>query len=236
VICPACRKPYLFIDEAHEAFSRCLRCGHRAPFAQPRYENYHEELYTSARYRRDPATDPQMRRILRALRIARGERVLDIGCGVGDYTRALAALTPEVTGFDLSVESARRISPGLRFETHDSNRPLPLAAGSADVVVSVNLIEHLVSHELFLDECARVLKPGGRIALTTANRDFLLHDRFYDRTHVREWTLEQFGRLLERRFAPAIIEKSSGMFKWYPFNAVTTFFLKPDLLFVGSKR
>lgn len=236
MICPACRKPYFFIDEREPAGARCLRCGHRAPFVQPAYDNYHEELYTSGTYRRDRRTDPQLRRILDCLAITRGERVLDVGCGVGDYTRAIAALTPDVTGLDLNVDAARRISPELSFREYDCNQPLPVASGTVDVVVSVNLIEHLVHHETFIGECARVLRPGGRIALTTANLDFFLHDRHFDRTHVREWTLPQFGHLMEGSFTTRVLEKSSGMFKWYPLNVLTTIVLKPDLLFVGSRK
>ena len=236
MICPACRKPYFFIDESDASAARCLRCGQSSPFVQPAYDNYHEELYTRKKYLRNRATDPQMRRILSSLRIARGEKVLDIGCGIGDYTREIAALTPDVTGLDLNVDSARGISPELSFCEYDCNQPLPFAADSVDVVVSVNLIEHLEHHERFIDECTRVLKRGGRIALTTANLDFFLHDRFFDRTHVHEWTLPQFGRLLEKRYETRRLEKSSGMFKWYPFNVLTTVFLKPDLLFVGTRK
>jgi len=79
MICPACRKPYFFIDEADSTAAWCLRCGHRAPFVQPAYDNYHEEFYTRTTYRRNRITDPQMRRILSFLRVARGEKVLDIG-------------------------------------------------------------------------------------------------------------------------------------------------------------
>lgn len=236
MICPSCRKPYLFIDHRDAATARCLRCGCVAPFVQPRYDNYHQELYTGKEYVRDCRTDPQMRRILSSLRIAPGEKVLDIGCGVGDYTREIAKRTPDVTGLDLCVDSARSRCPGLSFREYDCNQPLPFAPGTVDVIVSVNLVEHLEHYERFLAECARVLKSGGRIALTTANLDFFLHDWFFDRTHVHEWTLSQFGRLLAGTYATTVLEKSSGMFLWFPFNVLTTIFLKPDLLFVGTKR
>ncbi|MGH8825679.1 MAG: class I SAM-dependent methyltransferase, partial [Jiangellaceae bacterium] len=47
---------------------------------------------------------------------------------------------------------------------------LPFAAGSFDVMLSLQTIEHLRDQRAFLDECARVLRPGGRLALTTPNR------------------------------------------------------------------
>jgi SAM-dependent methyltransferase len=147
----------------------------------------------------------------------------------------MSILARSVIGVDLRIDEARRRSPELSFLEHDCNRPFPFPSGSVDVIISVNLIEHLADYRTCLEECARTLRTGGRIAMTTANLGFFLHDHFFDPTHVREWTLQEFGELMNQYFTTTILEKSSGMFKYYPINWVTTLFLKPDLLFVGVK-
>jgi len=235
MICPQCKKPYLFVDSQAPDTAVCLRCSHREPFRQPDYDQYHETLYIKP-YRRDRFSDPQMKRILKVLHLEPSDSVLDLGCGVGDYTKAISEYTGNVVGIDLSVAAARNKYPGLEFRDHDLNAPVPFPEGHFDTVVSINVIEHLRHATDFLDECARVLKPSGTIAMTTANLDFFLHDRFYDKTHVHEWNLGQFRELMERHFETIIVEKSSSMFNYYPLNFITTRFLKPDLLFVGTKR
>lgn len=235
MVCPKCHKPYFFIEATHPENSCCLRCSHSELFQQPSYDEYHEDLYVKP-YRRDRFSDPQMKQILYSLQPKTTDTVLDLGCGVGDYTKALHEYAGSVIGMDLSVSAAQKKYSGIDFRAHDLNTPLPFADASFDMLVSINLIEHLRDEKQFLSECARVLRPGGKIALTTANLDFILHDWFYDKTHVHEWTLNQFRIIMEQYFETTVIEKSSSMFNYYPLNFVTTKFLKPDILFIGTKQ
>lgn len=212
-----------------------MRCSHREPFEQPGYDQYHETMYLKP-YRRDRFSDPQMKKILKTLQLKPVDSVLDLGCGVGDYTKAISEYTENVVGLDLSVIAARNKYPGLDFRDHDLNTPLPFPDRHFDAIVSISVIEHLRNEALFIDECARALKPGAPVVVVTANLEFVLHDWFFDKTHVHEWSLGQFRELMERRFKTVIAEKSSSMFNYFPLNFVTTKFLKPDLLFVGTKR
>lgn len=235
MICPSCKKPYYFINPLAPSNCCCRHCAAEGSFKQPSYENYHQDLYLSTPYTRNVRTDPQMRRTLKALNILPSDVVVELGCGVGDYTKEIAQRTRCVTGVDLNVDGARKRYSDVKFLTADNNKPLPFPDNGADVILSVNTIEHLQSPDNFLREISRILKPQGRVALTTANLDFLLHDRFFDKTHLHEWTLAEFRMLVARFFVPAFIEKSSSMFKYHPLNKLTTLVLKPDLLFVGIK-
>lgn len=106
--------------------------------------------------------------------LPRGARVLDVGCGVGGTSVWLAReLGCEVLGITLSpvqvalaTRRARAAGCGerVRFAEHDANR-LALPPQSFDAVWVVECSEHLFDKPRFLQDCARVLRPGGVLAL-----------------------------------------------------------------------
>jgi ubiquinone/menaquinone biosynthesis C-methylase UbiE len=236
MICPHCEKPYLFISPKDKQTLVCLKCDFRTSFTPPNYDCYHQNLYTKDSYQRTPETDPQMKKILKTLDIKPDSRVLDIGCGVGDYTHAVHTHYSEnIIGIDMNITAAKKKYPNIDFSDHDCNLPLPFPDHSFDFVIAINIIEHLLCFENFLTECSRVLKKNAMIALTTANLNFFLHRYFYDQTHLHEWDLYEFQTKLQPYFQPVITEKSSAMFKYYPFNFFLRHVFKPDLLFIGKK-
>lgn len=93
-----------------------------------------------------------------------GARVLDVGCGEGATLFHLGAPAGAV-GVDLfasKVAFAQRALPSCRFVT-GSAYELPFEKGEFDHVLARDLIHHLEQPERFIDECARVLAPGGRL-------------------------------------------------------------------------
>jgi 2-polyprenyl-3-methyl-5-hydroxy-6-metoxy-1,4-benzoquinol methylase len=109
------------------------------------------------------------------LRFARGEvrggdRVLDLGCGEGALTAALAGMGADVLGVEVAQaggDRARRAHPELGVGVAPIDGPLPCADGAFDVVWSSEVIEHVADTARWLSEVRRVLAPGGRLALTT---------------------------------------------------------------------
>ncbi len=100
-----------------------------------------------------------------------GKRVLDIGCGLGGKTVAYAEARAIVTGVDLSEKNIALCSAFARsrgvdavFAAGDAAR-LPFAAGSFDVVIANDSLEHFADPARALGELARVLAPGGSIFL-----------------------------------------------------------------------
>jgi SAM-dependent methyltransferase len=102
-------------------------------------------------------------------------RVLDAGCGGGGMPLSLAEEAGDVVGIDpinrfgdAGVRLAReRGLRNLHFLLADG-MALPFDGGSFDLVLSHAVIEHVADAPLYLRECARVLKPGGRVYLSTS--------------------------------------------------------------------
>jgi SAM-dependent methyltransferase len=93
--------------------------------------------------------------------------VLDIPAGGAVQSRALANLGYRVFSIDLFAP-ANRVG-GTSWICADANCALPFRAATFDYVLSREGIEHLEDQMGFLRNCARVLRPGGRIVLTTPN-------------------------------------------------------------------
>ncbi len=104
-----------------------------------------------------------------------GERslsVLEVGAGTGKLTRELVALGHDVHATDPDQDMLSRLSLAMP-EVRVSQAPaeeLPVADRSVDVVVGAQCF-HWVDPERALPEIARVLRPGGRVAMTWAERD-----------------------------------------------------------------
>ena len=117
-------------------------------------------------------------RLVAALAIAPGERVLDVGCGTGRLAAHIAGLvgpTGHVLGFDplpLRIEIARaRAAPNLAFRVGSAYELDDLADGSFDVVC-LNAVFHWLPDKAGpLRAFARILRRGGRIGLSSSLQD-----------------------------------------------------------------
>ena len=107
---------------------------------------------------------------LEAPAITAEDDVLDLGCGVGRLTRAIAARAGRVTALDVSPEMLRRaqdLNPGLGNVTWvlgDGETLEPIGDGSIDVAVSHVVLQHIPSVKVqlgYVEELGRVLRPGG---------------------------------------------------------------------------
>ena len=106
-----------------------------------------------------------------------GRRVLDVGCGGGVLSEALALAGARVTGIDmgqtpLAVASLHARQGGLSID-YRRGTPEDLAAsrpGGFDVVVCMELLEHVPDPPSIVRACGRLVRPGGDVFFATLNR------------------------------------------------------------------
>jgi 2-polyprenyl-6-hydroxyphenyl methylase/3-demethylubiquinone-9 3-methyltransferase len=104
-----------------------------------------------------------------------GLRVLDVGCGAGLASEALARLGADVTGMDaapeaLEVARAHAEAGGLAIDYRQGGPEDLAEAGGYDAVISLEVIEHVAERAAFLSALARAARPGGLVFLSTLNR------------------------------------------------------------------
>jgi glycosyltransferase involved in cell wall biosynthesis/2-polyprenyl-3-methyl-5-hydroxy-6-metoxy-1,4-benzoquinol methylase len=160
--------------------------------------------------------------------------VLDLGAGDGRYLELLAPALPSgarLVGCEISLVRARRIrARGFRVVVGRSEA-LPFRNGAFDLVTFMEVIEHTESPVLSVEETRRVLRPGGRVALTTPNypmkRLFDLRAAVRQRswarlkddpTHISPLSAGRLERLLLPRFEQVHLEGTAipgeGHLQW----------------------
>jgi 2-polyprenyl-3-methyl-5-hydroxy-6-metoxy-1,4-benzoquinol methylase len=140
-------------------------------------------------------------------------RVLDIGCSSGYLARRLVERGARVVGIDVderAVAEAREVCEEVLVGDVESME-LPFQEHSFDAVLCGDVIEHLRNPEAFLTRVRPLIRPGGRLVLTTPNvanwamRLGLLAGRWHytdrgilDRTHAHLFTKKTLEQTLER--------------------------------------
>jgi 2-polyprenyl-6-hydroxyphenyl methylase/3-demethylubiquinone-9 3-methyltransferase len=105
-----------------------------------------------------------------------GLSVLDIGCGGGLLCEPMTRMGAKVTGIDAGAEAiavARAHAAEMGLEIDYLHRPpedLGVEPGSYDVVMTMEVVEHVADLPQFLAAAAELLKPGGAMVLSTLNR------------------------------------------------------------------
>ncbi|MHA6324486.1 bifunctional 2-polyprenyl-6-hydroxyphenol methylase/3-demethylubiquinol 3-O-methyltransferase UbiG [Roseivivax sp. CAU 1753] len=105
-----------------------------------------------------------------------GLRILDIGCGGGLLAEPMARLGAEVTGIDaaggnIPVARAHAAQEGLEIDYRHTSAEALLAEGAHfDVVMSLEVVEHVADPRAFLRVCSDLARPGGLCLVSTLNR------------------------------------------------------------------
>ncbi len=145
--------------------------------------------------------------------IGRGRRVLDLGCATGFLATQIKRRNNEVYGVEINAAAASRArAEGISVKQADLNEGIPFENSDFDVVLGGHIFEYVYDSRRLIEECARVLRPGGVLLITVHNLNSL-QNRFrilaggyldslgaYPEDHgggqVRLWNLEKLRELL----------------------------------------
>ena len=107
-----------------------------------------------------------------------GKKVLDVGCGGGILSEAMAAAGAEVSGIDLSekalkVAKLHLLESGLNvdYQLISAEALAEQKPGAFDVVTCMEMLEHVPDPAAIVAACARLVKPGGHVFFSTLNRN-----------------------------------------------------------------
>jgi 2-polyprenyl-6-hydroxyphenyl methylase/3-demethylubiquinone-9 3-methyltransferase len=107
------------------------------------------------------------------------KRVLDVGCGGGLLSEAMAEVHAEVLGIDLNeplLQVARQHAQAkklkLEYRLVDSAQLAKDAPENFEVVTCMELLEHVPDPEQIIQDCAKLVKPGGTVFVATINRNW----------------------------------------------------------------
>ncbi|MEL6799595.1 MAG: bifunctional 2-polyprenyl-6-hydroxyphenol methylase/3-demethylubiquinol 3-O-methyltransferase UbiG [Pseudomonadota bacterium] len=119
----------------------------------------------------------EFNRDLAAVRPFAGLRLLDIGCGGGLLSEPMARLGATVVGADaaarnIPVAQIHAEEQGLDIDyRHTSAEDLAAAGELFDVVLNMEVVEHVADPQTYLNACHQLLKPGGLMVCSTLNRN-----------------------------------------------------------------
>jgi 2-polyprenyl-3-methyl-5-hydroxy-6-metoxy-1,4-benzoquinol methylase len=138
-------------------------------------QHYDEAYFVAQLNKSDAKVAWQYGRIFGLAGVAFGKgplRVLDVGCGAGPALRFLQARGQQAVGVDLvyyPLAAAQRLAPNAGLVQGDVGTSLSFADASFDLLLLSEIVEHLPDEQPLLRECLRVLRPGGRVVVTTPN-------------------------------------------------------------------
>jgi 2-polyprenyl-3-methyl-5-hydroxy-6-metoxy-1,4-benzoquinol methylase len=137
-------------------------------------------------------------------------RVLDFGCGDGQFVQRARHDGVDICGADVSPEAIRRARTSFPdIEVREMDDAIPFDSGTFDTITCMDVLEHILDVEGILAEMRRVLKPCGCLLITTTEMTRMkllaviclhFHDYFYPTSpHIRYFTRRNLGDVLARK-------------------------------------
>jgi 2-polyprenyl-3-methyl-5-hydroxy-6-metoxy-1,4-benzoquinol methylase len=218
--CPACASPgphALTVVDGKEAIggaplvlALCADCGAsfqpHTPSAEELARWYDYMGHNPLNVHVSPLIARRMARIVSTFDGCRQTgQLLEVGCGGGVFVRSAIAAGWQVWGTEISPSCVALLRPLLGEQLHQGSvLDAPFAPGSFDGAAMIEVLEHLEDPGAYLDAIRRLLRPGGRLFLTTPNAHgsaarLLGHRwRAFTNEHLNYFARESLLRLLAR--------------------------------------
>lgn len=150
-----------------------------------------------------PSDNPLHQRLLKAYHAAapfvKGD-VLELGCGEGRGVEIIAENADSYLALDKISEVINRLTerfPDQKFK-QATFPPIDLPDSSFDTIVNFQVIEHIKDDHLFLKEIARLLRPGGKVIISTPNIKMTLSRNPW---HTREYTGDELTEIAQKYYS-----------------------------------
>lgn len=147
-----------------------------------------------------------------------GNIVIELGCGNGYGMRLLAPHCQWYTGVDKYAPASRRLSSNTGFFRAALPDLSNIGDHSFDTVICFQVIEHIREDGKLIEEIYRILKPGGKLLLTTPNRLMSLSRNPF---HIREYTPPAMEQVIACTFRDYTIHGVKGnetVMEYYRYN------------------
>ncbi|MEW6558326.1 MAG: methyltransferase domain-containing protein [Elusimicrobiota bacterium] len=114
-------------------------------------------------------------------------RLLEVGCGNGGYLKFMQNLGWKVLGIDIDAEALKIAKEKFNLSVIlGSLEEIKFPENSFDIIATFHVIEHIPNPITFLKECYRILKPKGRLIISTPNAESLAHKIFKENCRILE--------------------------------------------------
>jgi 2-polyprenyl-3-methyl-5-hydroxy-6-metoxy-1,4-benzoquinol methylase len=229
--CPICQAAPREFDPGMHLY-RCEECQHTFTILPKDKQEKYESNYFDDSHRRwfeNPDTG-LFRRVERQLAARRGPgpaRLLDVGCGRGDFLKWILERHPDwdLTGIDLAPNTHDRIR-FIQGDIYDTR-----LEGPFDIITTFMVVEHLESLRPFFDQMRHLLKPGGLFVVNTFNNDSLMfriarvlkkfgirsaYERLYSHHHLQHYSRASIQRVIRQAGFEILAHRCHN----YPLKAV----------------
>ncbi|MFK7970659.1 MAG: methyltransferase domain-containing protein [Bacteroidia bacterium] len=182
-----------------------------------------------------------------------GQHVLDLGAGHGAFTKRLYDMGFAVQACDLFPEAF--YFEEIPCKKVDITSAFPYEDNSFDMIIAIEVSEHILDHENFFKEAFRILKPGGRFYITTPNMmslksriRFLFsgffysfgpldHDNYNGLQHLASRTLDQYNYIAYKygfAHAELAIDREQKASRWWKVFLAPCIFIHQKVRKTGT--
>ncbi len=171
-------------------------------------------------------------------------RVFELGCGNGSVANWMRSRGIEVTGVDASesgIDHGRRAYPGIRLEVGTAYDDLAATYGQFPVVVSLEVVEHLLFPRKFARTIVDLLEPDGMAIISTPFHGYLKNlamaltgrldahfSALWDGGHIKFWSEQTLRKLLEEAGLERIRFRRAGRIAPFAKSMIATA-IKPTI-------